>query len=359
MSLRLMKERMKISGMNVRDEEIRDAIFIEEVENKNDVSYCPTFYKVTSHSNYNDKKNYEQIHARLYNRKWSSYDVHTMKMKTLIKEPVTYGDLFYNQKDNTYWLCMQTDCVDEIDYISKLVQCNCHMYWQKNDGTIISRYVWVENASAYNNGEEGNNTITLQSNQFMVYIPFDDDVAELDNGKRIHISRSNTKCRPYELTRPDDVSYNYGDGILNIIFTQTQYNPDKDKLVTLEDGTQAWICDYIPISSPTPPTSNPNKTADLSAEITFKGDLQCGYWNVYTVNFTDKNGNAVDWNTANFTWNVVSTCGIENDIERYEQDNKIRLKIDDDTYVGEKFTLQCVIGESVVGSVDIKVVEGL
>ena len=69
MSLRLMKERMKISGMNVRDEEIRDAIFIEEIENENDVSYCPTFYKVISHSNYNDKKNYEQIHARLYNRK--------------------------------------------------------------------------------------------------------------------------------------------------------------------------------------------------------------------------------------------------------------------------------------------------
>ena len=35
MSLQLMKERMKISGMNVRDEEIRDAIFIEEVEKNN------------------------------------------------------------------------------------------------------------------------------------------------------------------------------------------------------------------------------------------------------------------------------------------------------------------------------------
>lgn len=347
-----MKERMKQSGMTFREEEIKDAVLIEELENKNDVSYCPTFYKVISHSNYNDKKNYEQIHARLYNRKWSSYDVHTMKMKTLIKEPVTYGDLFYNQKDNTYWLCMQTDCVDEIDYISKLVQCNCHMYWQKNDGTIISRYVWVENASAYNNGEEGNNTITLQSNQFMVYIPFDDDVAELDNGKRIHISRSNTKCRPYELTRPDDVSYNYGDGILNIIFTQTQHNPDEDKLVTLEDGTQTWICNYIPPSTPTPPQPpSTDETADLSAEISSNGNLKVGFYRTYTAKFVDKNGDVVNVDTSIISWNVDSNFAVE----KVESGNKIKLKVSDDSLVGESFLLECIVNDEVVGSIEITV----
>ena len=280
------------------------------------------------------------------------------EFQSLPDQRILAGD--YVEWADSMWIVLNADSDDEVYTDGNLRQCQHRIYWQKADGTIVSRYAYTENASAYNNGETGNNTITLQSNQFMVYLPYDDETAELDNGKRVHMSRSNIKCKPYELTRPDDITYGFGKkGVLNIIFTQTQYNPDEDKLVTLEDGTQAWICDYIPISSPTPPTSNPNETADLSAEITFKGDLQCGYWNVYTVNFTDKNGNAVDWNTANFTWNVVSTCGIENDIERYEQDNKIRLKIDDDTYVGEKFTLQCVIGESVVGSVDIKVIEGL
>ena len=280
------------------------------------------------------------------------------EFQSLPDQKILAGD--YVEWANSVWLVLNADSDDEVYTDGNLRQCQHRIYWQKADGTIVSRYAYTENASAYNNGETGNNTITLQSNQFMVYLPYDDETAELDNGKRVHMSRSNIKCKPYELTRPDDITYGFGKkGVLNIIFTQTQYNPDEDKLVTLEDGTQTWICNYIPISSPTPPTSNPNETADLSAEITFKGDLQCGYWNVYTVNFTDKNGNAVDWNTANFTWNVVSTCGIENDIEQYRQDNKIRLKIDDDTYVGEKFTLQCVIGESVVGSVDIKVIEGL
>ena len=280
------------------------------------------------------------------------------EFQSLPDQKILAGD--YVEWADSMWLVLNADSDDEVYTDGNLRQCQHRIYWQKADGTIVSRYAYTENASAYNNGETGNNTITLQSNKFMVYLPYDDETAELDNGKRVHMSRSNIKCKPYELTRPDDITYGFGKkGVLNIIFTQTQYNPDEDKLVTLEDDTQAWICDYIPISSPTPPTSNPDETADLSAEIAFKGDLQCGYWNVYTVNFTDKNGNAVDWNTANFTWNVVSTCGIENDIERYEQDNKIRLKIDDDTYVGEKFTLQCVIGESVVGSVDIKVIEGL
>ena len=280
------------------------------------------------------------------------------EFQSLPDQKILAGD--YVEWADSMWLVLNADSDDEVYTDGNLRQCQHRIYWQKADGMIVSRYAYTENASSYSNGETGNNIITLESNQFMVYLPYDEETAELDNGKRVHMSRSNAKCKPYELTRPDDITYGFGEkGVLNIIFTQTQYNQENDKLITLEDGTQAWICDYI--DSPTPPSepTTPDETADLSAEITFKGDLQCGYWNVYTVNFTDKNGNAVDWNTANFTWNVVSTCGIENDIEQYGQDNKIRLKIDDDTYVGEKFTLQCVIGESAVGSVDIKVIEGL
>ena len=164
------------------------------------------------------------------------------------------------------WLVLNADSDDEVYTDGNLRQCQHCIYWQKSDGTIVSRYAYTENASAYNNGEAGNHTITLQSNQFMVYLPYDEETAELDNGKRVHMSRSNSKCKPYELTRPDDVTYGFGKkGVLNIIFTQTQYNQGNDKLITLEDGTQAWICDYIDSSStPQPPQpSNPDETADL------------------------------------------------------------------------------------------------
>ena len=186
------------------------------------------------------------------------------EFQSLPDQKILAGD--YVEWADSMWLVLNADSDDEVYTDGNLRQCQHCIYWQKSDGTIVSRYAYTENASAYNNGEAGNHTITLQSNQFMVYLPYDEETAELDNGKRVHMSRSNSKCKPYELTRPDDVTYGFGKkGVLNIIFTQTQYNQGNDKLITLEDGTQAWICDYIDSSStPTPPQpSTPDETADF------------------------------------------------------------------------------------------------
>ena len=175
------------------------------------------------------------------------------EFQSLPDQKILAGD--YVEWADSMWLVLNADSDDEVYTDGNLRQCQHRIYWQKADGTIVSRYAYTENASAYNNGETGNNTITLQYNQFMVYLPYDDETADLDNGKRIHMSRSNRKCKPYDLTRPDDITYGFGEkGILNIIFTQTQYNPETDKLITLENGTQTWICDYIQQNNSVPPS---------------------------------------------------------------------------------------------------------
>ena len=272
------------------------------------------------------------------------------EFESLPDQKILAGD--YVEWADSMWLVLNADSDDEVYTDGNLRQCQHRIYWQKADGTIVSRYAYTENASAYNNGETSNNTITLQSNQFMVYLPYDEETAELDNGKRVHMSRSNAKCKPYELTRPDDVTYGFGEkGVLNIIFTQTQYNHENDKLITLEDGTQTWICDYIPISSPTPPTSNPNETADLSATISSNGNLKVGFYRTYTAKFTDKNGDAIDVDTSKITWNVDSNFAVE----KVESGNKIKLKVSDDYLVGETFKLECIVDGTVVGSIEITV----
>ena len=216
------------------------------------------------------------------------------EFQSLPDQKILAGD--YVEWADSMWLVLNADSDDEVYTDGNLRQCQHRIYWQKADGTIVSRYAYTENASAYNNGETGNNTITLQSNQFMVYLPYDEETAELDNGKRVHMSRSNAKCKPYELTRPDDVTYGFGEkGILNIIFTQTQYNQENDKLITLEDGTQAWICDYID-STTTPPSepTTPDEAEDLSAKITFKGSQELiigGSYKTLTGSFVNKDGN--------------------------------------------------------------------
>ena len=276
------------------------------------------------------------------------------EFQSLPDQKILAGD--YVEWANSMWLVLNADSDDEVYIDGNLRQCQHRIYWQKADGTIVSRYAYTENASAYNNGETGNNTITLQSNQFMVYLPYDEETAELDNGKRIHMSRSNAKCKPYELTRPDDVTYGFGEkGVLNIIFTQTQYNQDKDKLVTLEDGTQAWLCDYIDSSStPSEPTT-PDETEDLSATISGSSNLRIGVTRTYTATLSDKDGNTVQWDDTLYCWNVASDF----DVRQTVTENKTSLTVEDEDFVDSSFILSVIKLDdgSVIGEIEITVID--
>jgi len=266
-------------------------------------------------------------------------------------QKILAGD--YIEWVNQIWLVCEADCDDEIYIDGSLRQCQHKIYWQATDGRIISRYVWTQNASAYNNGEQGNNTITLQSNQFMVYIPYDEDTECLNNGTRVHISKSNIICKPYELTRPDDISYGYGEkGVLNIIFTQSQFNEQNDKLVTLEDGSQVWICDYHS-PTPSPEPSPPDETTDLSAVITGGNTLRCGRAKTWTVKFMDNVGNEVS--DCNFTWGVSSDFNVNQVING----KKIQLRIDDEQLIDCSFLLSVIIDGFVAAQIEITIFNGL
>lgn len=255
--------------------------------------------------------------------------------------------------DNNYWLLIGYPGNNKSYEKIIAVLCNYKLQWQNSDGQIISRYAWVQNASAYNNGESGNNTITLQSNQYMVYIPYDDDTLLLDNGIRMHMSRSNIRCKPYKLTRPDDIAYGYGEkGVLNIIFTQDEYNPSEDRLVELENGKSVWICKYF---SPTPPPNPdpPDETANLFANITGNTNLKVGYSRSYSVNFTDKDGVAIEG--VNYEWNVESDFADK--ISQTISGNTIKLQVNDDSLIGSHFLLCVLVEGKRVGEIEITVVE--
>lgn len=278
------------------------------------------------------------------------------EFQSLPDQKILAGD--YVEWADSMWLVLNADSDDEVYTDGNLRQCQHRIYWQKADGTIVSRYAYTENASAYNNGETGNNTITLQSNQFMVYLPYDEETAELDNGKRVHMSRSNAKCKPYELTRPDDVTYGFGEkGVLNIIFTQTQYNQENDKLITLEDGTQTWICDYIDSSPPTPPSepTTPDETEDLSATISGTTNLRIGVTRNYTATLSDKDGNAVQWDETKYGWNVTSDF----DVKQTITENKISLTVEDEDFIDSSFILSVIKLDdgSVIAEIEITVID--
>lgn len=278
------------------------------------------------------------------------------EFESLPGQKVLAGD--YVEWSNNIWLVYEADCDDEIYTDGNLRQCQYELFWQKADGTIVSRYAWVQNASAYNNGETGNNTITLQSNQFMVYMPYDEDSCLLDNGLRIHMSRDNNVCKPYTLTRPDDITFGYGEkGVLNIVFTQTQYNASEDKLVKLDNGRSVWICNH---SSPTTPPDPdpidpniPNETANLFATISGNTSLKVGFSRSYSVTFTDQDDAAVT--DVDFEWKINSK--FTDKIRQTVSGRTINLRVDDDSLIGESFFIEIIIENKVVGNIKITIVE--
>lgn len=251
-------------------------------------------------------------------------------------QKILAGD--YIEWKNTVWLVYEADIDDELYIDGTLRQCQYNLFWQNSDGDIISRYAWVQNASAYNNGETGDKSITLQSNQFMVYMPYDDETVFLDNGKRIHMARSNNKCSAYRLTRPDDISYGYGEkGVLNIIFTQDQTNNEKDKLVALDDGSQVWICDYRPPATPNQPSKPEESPLLCSIECTSPIVKIGSRLKTFKGIITDSYGNLLD-KTGMFS--IVSDFS-DKIIMDTSVPNQAKIKILDDYFdlVGNTFHL--------------------
>ena len=171
-----------------------------------------------------------------------------------------------------------------------LKECQYKLRWQKDDGTIIERWVYLTSSSKYDVGENGNNTIVLTSNNYLITIPNDEDSMTLD-GKRVFIDLSDIPEKVFKITRNDDVLFAHGShgGTLNLIADKTEFNKETD-------NQELRLCDYIDSSPPTPPSepTTPDETEDLSAKIKFKGSQELiigGSYKTLTGSFVDKDGN--------------------------------------------------------------------
>ena len=232
-----------------------------------------------------------------------------------------------------------------------LKECQYKLRWQKDDGTIIERWVYLTSSSKYDVGENGNNTIVLTSNNYLITIPNDEDSMTLD-GKRVFIDLSDIPEKVFKITRNDDVLFAHGShgGTLNLIADKTEFNKETD-------NQELRICNYID-STPTPPSepTTPDETEDLSATISGTSNLKVGFSRTYTVNFTDESGNEVDWNDVGFSWNVISDfdSGL---IEQTISGNAIKLSVDDENLIGGSFILSVVMDTVTIAQIEVTITE--
>ena len=347
MSLRLMKERMKISGISPRDEMIRDGQNLLKEELEHDTSYSPTMYFYDAENEKDDRL----ANFRVYGRKNSSLNGNYMNYLTTYDNPVKIGDYIHDTKDDTYWLVYTAFNVNDIEYTGKLIQCNYLLRWQLADGKIIQRWANIVSASKYDTGENGNSTIVLSSNNFTILMGYCDEALELEE-KRVFIDIRKPPKKVFKITRGDDVLYNAGNMgmLLSFIADKTEFN-------NKTDNQELGICDYVSNSTPpTPPQpSNPNEMADLSAVISGNTRLKVGFSRTYTTTLSDKDGNAVQWEDTKYGWNVASDF----DVRKTATENKISLTVEDEDFIDSSFLLQVIKLDngSVIAEIEITVID--
>ena len=231
-----------------------------------------------------------------------------------------------------------------------LKECQYKLRWQKDDGTIIERWVYLTSSSKYDVGENGNNTIVLTSNNYLITIPNDEDSMTLD-GKRVFIDLSDVPEKVFKITRNDDVLFAHGShgGTLNLIADKTEFNKETD-------NQELRLCDYID-SSPTPPSepTTPDETEDLSATISGTTNLRIGVTRTYTATLSDKDGNAVQWDDTLYSWNVAGDF----DVMQTVTENKISLTVEDEDFIESSFILQVTKLDdgSVIAEIEITVID--
>ena len=280
------------------------------------------------------------------------------KIKSKHSTPFNLGD--YIEWNNQIWLVTLLDSDDKTYHSGYMYLCTVPLRWQNSEGKIIERYVYSEDFTKYSSGTTGNNTITIGDNQYGLTLPIDSETRKLARDMRFPIDFEDAeKPDIYKLTNRkvnlNNNEYFGRGGTMILTMSYDAFNADEDKRVVMDNGKEVWVCNYIPISSPTPPTSNPNETADLSAKISGNTNLRIGVTRTYTATLSDKDSNVVQWDYTKYGWNVVSDC----DVKQTVTENKISLTVEDEDFIDSSFILSVIKMDdgSVIAEVEITVID--
>lgn len=289
---------------------------------------------------------------RIFDRKFIDTFHHKITVETILdKDWIECGD--YLEYEGMVWLCLNSYSFHKLYCRATFMSCDWKIYWINENGELKSQYVIDQNSTQYNSGETSNSTMTLGSAQHMLKMQCNDDTIILDSPMRFAIDKNIKKPTCYKVTQNDNTAYNYGKGLCCITVTETPLNTESDKLITLDDGIQVWICDYIEVS-PLPPTPQPpNETTDLRCVISGNTNLKNGYKRSYTVTFTDTDGNTVDWQNVDYKWNIKSYF----DVKQTITDNRITISVNDENLIGGSFLLQVIINGTLSSKINVNIIE--
>lgn len=326
--------RMKIKGLSAREETIYTTKNVLREIFAKDANYKDSIFKYDCD---NGEVSKDFIPIRLYGETFSLSNGKRKKFQT-IDEEIVVGDVFVDKTDNSYWICTESMNKGDINYEGLLTYCNYILPFQDSNGKIY-HYPCVDvNATQYSSGEDYANNMIVGSTKHILYLTKDINTLRLKSPKRVYIDICDFDMTVYKITQNDNVSYNIGKGIVRLTCVE-------DVEVANSDRADLKICDYIEIKSEDKNDNiESNDTIDenvsenlITANIKYTSTIikSGGNYKTFTAEFTDSEGNVVD--VEKYNWSIV--CDFKDKLDIVEEENKIKIKINDDSCIGEMFVL--------------------
>lgn len=241
MSFAKMKYMLEHKGNNLRQAKINDGQLLMKHQLMSDPSYRDSFSLWTFNG---DKSIDTTVPIKVFNEKYSAANGLTVLFNTLIEDRIKVGNVLYDNKEDYYWICIESFNRDDILCTGKLVRCNYWMRWQDKNGKIFEYPVFEINSTQYNSGESGDKTMTLGSSQHLVTITADENTIVLNHGQRFFWDKNKVDPSVFKVTQNDTTAMNYDDGVLKVTIMEDQYDPNTDSI-------EHWLCDYFPTSTET------------------------------------------------------------------------------------------------------------
>lgn len=249
--------------------------------------------------------------------------------------------VYYKER---YWLIV--GLVDDNGMYEKavLVLCNYLLTWKNTNGKIIQRWVSVSSASQYNNGETSNQFMFIRSDQLMILTPNDDECLLIPHKHRFIID---TRCKiyernfpdgvtvdtskqliTYELTRMDNVIYNYQDSGHSEFMAYQDEQHFNDGYYVI-DGQGYWLCDE-------PDKVSKNESVALSCSIDYDDTIIYNGLEptIFTACFYDSEGNVTDITPQ---WEI--NCEFIDSLNIEYVENSICISVNDKKLINKSFEL--------------------
>jgi hypothetical protein len=168
----------------------------------------------------------------------------------------------------------------------------------------------------------------------LIKLPFDEQTQNFYIGKRFMGELFNNIPQCWKIK---DLNSDEEKGILIVSLEKDEYNPSTDSI-------QYGICDYIT------PVENPPEPITDYAEIKSGGSSK-----TFNVDFYDVTGTPIEGVVA--VWDLVIPEGYNNYIVSVIDGNSISIKaLDNDDLISQTLTLNVSDGNTIINSIDIKVV---